>query len=178
MASGVQYHVANPTTLDGSAKAVGTAAGSSPSTYCCVNVGTTTSPNWLQYVPGITGTVVASDFQVVYTCTSTTAPNTAVLGYGASDPTLRSVTSGSLTLTSGTDAPVTYLDTLLKTVGASGAETWARVGTLPAGLSFAPAKGIISGTPTAKVAGLALTYAVTDARGVPSAPATPALTVK
>ena len=64
----------------------------------------------------------------------------------------------------------------LATSGGTKPYTWGLTGTLPAGLTFNTATGVISGTPTATSAGASLTFKVTDA-GVPPQSSSKTLTL-
>jgi hypothetical protein len=66
--------------------------------------------------------------------------------------------------------------TTLVAAGGTTPYTWSVTGTLPAGLSFNSASGVLSGTPSASTAGVSLTFKVTDS-GNPAQNATRALTL-
>jgi Putative Ig domain len=66
--------------------------------------------------------------------------------------------------------------TTLAATGGTTPYTWAVTGTLPAGLSFNTASGVLSGTPSASTAGVSLTFKVTDS-GTPAQNASRALTL-
>ena len=128
----------------------------------------------------LAGTATASSAGVALTFTVTdsgdpsqSASATLNLIVSAAPPNALSITTVSLP---GAQVGTPYSVTLAASGGTT-PYTWAITsGTLPAGLAFNTATGVISGTPTATSAGTALSFMVTDA-GAPPQTRTATLTL-
>ena len=164
--NGAVVTFAQPVSFDGSVDA-------SPAATVAYNTGTAASPTWATW-SAASGVVTSSQFKV--TATSGFLAR-ARIGYGGAYP------ASLPSLTATKDRPVVgtaysaSLDALMATANASGTEAWAMTGTLPAGLSFDPNAGTISGTPTA-TGDATVSLSVTDARGIASAPIALTLSVQ
>jgi hypothetical protein len=128
----------------------------------------------------LTGTPTTSSAGVALTFSVTdsgdpaqSASATLTLIVSAAPPSTLSITTVSLP---GAQVGTPYSVTLTASGGTT-PYTWALAsGTLPAGLAFDTATGLISGTPTATSAGTALSFMVTDA-GAPPQSRTASLTL-